>query len=145
MTDADFFWKLMAGLSMLLNFLGAVALAWSRFSGKPEFQEIKNNPLRVQEVAKLVTLEHCNLLHKSFDDRLKCVEDNVESLFTQQRESYNKLMESASAARARLHEKIDVLASEVANLKGTIEPLKGVTERFAKDVGRLEGILQRNN
>jgi len=113
--------------------------------GRDETRQIGPQPLKVQGVQEFVTAEHCGLLHKNFEDRLIAVEKNTVELFRLQREGYNKLMESAAEARAKLHLKIDAVAADVATMKGTIEPLKGMAERFAKDVGRLEGILQRHS
>jgi len=141
MTEADLLWKSLAVLSVLAN------LAWlaMKLLGRDETRQIGPQPLKVQGVQEFVTAEHCGLLHKNFEDRLIAVEKNTVELFRLQREGYNKLMESAAEARAKLHLKIDAVAADVATMKGTIEPLKGMAERFAKDVGRLEGILQRHS
>jgi len=144
MAEPEFLKNLILGISALLNFVGLIFLTYNRVSGKPESRKIENDPLHVQKATEFVTTEHCHLLHKNFESRLAALEENVALLFTQQRESYNKLMESASAARQRIHEKIDAVAQSVAHLEGSIEPLKNLATKFSQDVGRLEGILQRH-
>jgi len=141
MIEPDLIKDLALGVSFFLN-LGLVS---KKLFGKGDTVNVSPQPLKVQGVQEFVTAEHCGLLHKNFEDRLIAVERNTAELFRLQREGYNKLMESAAEARAKLHAKIDAVAADVAKMSGTIEPLKGMAERFAKDVGRLEGILQRHS
>ena len=139
MTDPEFLWKALAVLSSVLNAM----FLWRRVTGKSEAREIGPQPLKVQGVEEFVTSKHPRLLR--IDERLDEMKSRVSAMEELQRESYNKLMESAAAARLRLHEKIDKLGETVAHIEGTIEPLKGVTERIARDIGRLEGVLQRQH
>lgn len=144
MTEPEFLKSTIVAISLLLNFVGLVFLTYNRISGKAESRRIANDPLHVQKATEFVTAEHCQLLHRNFESRLINLEKNVALLFQQQRESYDKFMESMGHANERIHERIDEVAQSVAHIEGTIEPLKNLAAKFSQDVGRLEGILQRH-
>ena len=139
MTEPEILKNLLLALSFILN-LGLVS---KKLFGKGDTVNVSPQPLKVQGVQEFVTSEHCSLLNKNFEDRLAAVEKNTVELFRLQREGYNKLMESAAEARARIHEKIDKISNTVAHIEGSIEPLKAISQTLSKDIGRLEGVIQR--
>jgi len=118
-SDADFTYKLLIALSLLGNLI----LLWWKFSGKAETRTIAPNPLNVRAATEFVTTDHCALSHRNFEERLDRVEKNIRELFQLQRG----------------------MAETVAEFKGTVEPLKDLATKFSRDVGRLEGILQKTN
>lgn len=135
---------LYTGLTVL-SLLGNAILIWWKLTGRKETHEITPQPLKVQAATEFVTAEHCALLHRNFEDRLTTLEKNTKELFRLQRESYNEIMRSAAEARARMHEKIDGVAQSIAHIEGTMEPFKGLVERLSRDIGRIEGVLQRKS
>lgn len=141
MTDADFFWKLIAGLSMLANFLGALALLWRRVSGKPEAREIKNDPLNVREADRFVTEKEL----KPLQDQVDGHSDDLAALRKEVQSNYNTLMTSDAKARSIIHQEINGLSNKISKMQGVIEPFEGLAQQLTRDIGRLEGILQRRN
>ena len=137
MTDADFLWKLLAAISLLGNLL----LLWRKMGGKAEKRQIGPDPLNVREADRFVTEKEL----KPICEHLELHDKNIDGLRRELQANYNTLMTSDAEGRARLHQKIDTVVADVSQMKGIIEPLKGIQERFARDVGRLEGILQRHN
>ena len=135
MPDAIVILGAFAGFSTIGN---AILLA-DRLRGKPDRREITNDPLRVQAAQPFLTAESLEPL----EDRLTRAEGHIEDLREKATLDYNKLMESDAAARLRLHTKIDVVVQDVASIKATIEPLKLIASTLSRDIGRLEGILQR--
>lgn len=122
-SEADLLKNILIGISFAFNLIATAVLAWSRLTGKPDRQEITNSPLQVKGVSDPVTQEHCKLVHQNQDARLDAMDESI----------------------AELYQLLRGVSETVANIKGTIEPLKNLATKFSQDVGRLEGILQRRN
>jgi len=141
MTDADFFWKLIAGLSMLANFLGAIALLWNRVSGKSEAREIKNDPLNVREADRFITEKELAPLQEQVDGHA----DEIAELRKTAQDNFNKIKRDEAEGRSRLHTEINAVATDVSAIKSTVSPLTAQVAEITRSLGRVEGVLQQHN
>lgn len=135
-SDPDFLWKLLAALSVLGNFI----LIAQKLLGKPTPQRIQD-PLNVREADRYVTEKELLPLQ----DRVDGHDDAIAALRKEAQSNYNTLMTSDAKARSLIHQEINALSNKVSNMQGVIQPFEGLAQQLTRDIGRLEGILQRTN
>jgi hypothetical protein len=69
------------------------------------------------------------------------IEADVDDLRDTITANYNSLMKSNVESRSRMHAEINTMGQNLAEFRGVVDQLKGVT----KDIGLLYGILQNRD
>ena len=136
MTDAEFTYQLIAAGSLIGNAL----LVWKTLRGGKEKREITPDPLNVRKAERFVTEDE----HEALADRVDGHEAELAAIRDRMQGNYNTLMKSEAEGRSRLHHQINALAEDVAAIKAAQEPLKTLPAEFNRAIGRIEGVLQRN-
>ena len=129
MTDADFTYQLIIAGSGVANAI----LVWRHFFGKAEKRQIQD-PLNVREADRFVTEKEIKPLKERVDGH----DEAIAEIRKDAQANFNAVMKSDAEGRSRLHKEISIVALDVASIKDTVEPLKNLPERIARDIGIIK-------
>lgn len=136
MTDAEFIYMGLGAASVL----GNAILGWRVMLGKKEKREISPDPLNIQKAPRSIT-------STEFDPLVEIVKghgEDIGELKEKISSEVGRVLKTEAEARSRLHEKFNALAADVSAIKSSLKPLENLPSEFNRAIGRIEGVIQRN-